>query len=62
VLQKAFDDMMRDPGFLAEAERGKIEIIEPMSGKSVREVVERLYAADPALIRKASAAFPGQSN
>jgi tripartite-type tricarboxylate transporter receptor subunit TctC len=62
MLQKAFDDMMRDPGFLAEAERGKIEIIEPMSGKSVRETVERLYAADPALIRKASAVFPGQAN
>src|SRR5262245_865858 len=62
VLQKAFDDMMRDPRFLAEAGRGKVEIIGPMSGKDVRQAVERLYAADPALIRKASAAFPGQAN
>src|SRR5262245_43712623 len=62
VLQRAFDDMMRDPGFLAEAERGKIEVVEPMSGERVRRTVERLYAADPALIKKASAVFPGQPN
>jgi len=62
VLQRAFDDMMRDPGFLAEAEHGKIEVVEPMSGERVRQTVERLYAADPALIKKASAVFPGQPN
>jgi tripartite-type tricarboxylate transporter receptor subunit TctC len=62
ALQKAFDDTMRDPGFLAEAERGKIEIIEPMSGEAVRQVLDRLHAADSALIKKASAVFPGQSN
>ena len=62
VLQKAFDDTMRDPGFQAEAERGKIEVIDPMSGERVREVLDRLHAADPALIKKASAVFPGQSN
>ena len=54
--------MMRDPAFLAEAERGKIELIEPMSGERVRQTVERLYTADPALIKKASAVFPGQPN
>jgi Tripartite tricarboxylate transporter family receptor len=62
MLQKAFDDMMRDPRFLAEAERSKIEIIEPMRGEDVRQILDRLHAADPALIGKASAALPGQSN
>jgi tripartite-type tricarboxylate transporter receptor subunit TctC len=59
VLQKAFEDMMRDRNFIAEAERNKIEVIEPMRGDDVRRLIERLHAADPALIKKASTAFPG---
>jgi hypothetical protein len=62
ALQKAFDDMMRDPGFLAEAERGKIEIVDPMRAEAVRQVLDRLHAADPALIKKASGVFARQSN
>ena len=59
TLRKAFDAMMRDPAFMAEAERGKIEINEPMGGEAVRQAVEALHNADPALIKKAGAAFPG---
>jgi tripartite-type tricarboxylate transporter receptor subunit TctC len=62
ALQKAFDDMMCDPDFLTEAERGKIEIIEPMRGEEVRQILDQLHAADPALIKKASAIFPRISN
>jgi tripartite-type tricarboxylate transporter receptor subunit TctC len=59
LLRKAFDAMMRDPAFVAEAERSKIEVNEPMGGDAVQQAVEALHNADPALIRKASAAFPG---
>jgi len=58
-LRKAFDAMMRDPAFIAEAERSKIEVNEPMGGEAVQQAVEALHNTDPALIRKASAAFPG---
>jgi len=60
LLRKTFDAIMRDPQFLAEAERRKVEINEPMRGDDAAQVVEKLYAASPALIKKASAAVhPG---
>jgi hypothetical protein len=60
LLRKTFDTIMRDPQFLAEAERRKVEINEPMRGDDAAQVVEKLYAANPALIKKASAAVhPG---
>jgi hypothetical protein len=60
LLRKTFDAIMRDPQFLAEAEKRKIEINEPMPGGDAAQVVEKLYAANPALIKKASAAVhPG---
>jgi tripartite-type tricarboxylate transporter receptor subunit TctC len=66
LLRKTFDGIMRDPQFLAEAEKRKIEINEPMRGGDVAQVVDRLYAADVALIKKASAAVhpggPGSQN
>ena len=62
ILQNAFDAMMRDPQFRAEAEREKIELVEPMRGDDVLKFLQRLHAADPALIKKAAAAFPGAMN
>jgi tripartite-type tricarboxylate transporter receptor subunit TctC len=56
VLRHTFDAIMRDPQFLAEADRRKIEINEPMRGDDARLMVDKLYAANPDLIRKASAA------
>jgi tripartite-type tricarboxylate transporter receptor subunit TctC len=56
TLRNTFDAIMRDPQFLAEANRRKLEINEPMTGKAAQQVVDRLYAADPELIRKAAAA------
>jgi tripartite-type tricarboxylate transporter receptor subunit TctC len=62
ILRDAFAAIMRDQQFLAEAKRRKIEIIEPMGGAAVLQAVEALHNADPVLIRKASAAFPGGAN
>ena len=60
LLRKTFDTIMRDPQFLADAAKRKIEINEPMGGADSAQVVDRLYAAAPALIKKASAAVnPG---
>jgi UDP:flavonoid glycosyltransferase YjiC (YdhE family) len=60
LLRTTFDAIMRDPQFLAEAERRKVEINEPMGSADAQQVVDKLYAATPALIKKASAAVhPG---
>ena len=47
-----------NPQFLAEADRRKIEINEPMHGEDARQAVDRLYAADPGLMNPGGAGSP----
>jgi tripartite-type tricarboxylate transporter receptor subunit TctC len=42
TLRKAFVDTMKDPGFLAEAEKMKLEI-SPVSGDAVQAIVQEVY-------------------
>ena len=42
TLRKAFMDTMKDPGFLAEAEKMKLEI-DPVSGDAVQAIVQDVY-------------------
>jgi tripartite-type tricarboxylate transporter receptor subunit TctC len=42
ALRKAFMDSMTDPGFLAEADKMKLEI-NPVSGEAVQEIVQDVY-------------------
>ncbi|MBI2997537.1 MAG: hypothetical protein HYY46_03645 [Deltaproteobacteria bacterium] len=51
VLQKAFMDTMRDPEFLADAKRSKLDI-DPVSGEEVEKTVARFFKLDPALVTK----------
>ncbi len=44
VMRQAFAAMLRDPEFLADAERQKLEITDPMSGAELRSAVARLMA------------------
>ena len=46
ILRKAFDDMLKDPEFLAEAAKAKLTI-EPMSGVEVDKVAADMFKADP---------------
>lgn len=57
VLRKAFDTMMKDKEFLAEAEKLKIELNQPMPGEKMTEFVNKLYAAKPELVAKAREAI-----
>lgn len=57
ALRTAFDTMMSDKGFLAEADKLKIEINQPMSGEKMSQIVERLYNVSPELLEKAKAAI-----
>jgi hypothetical protein len=49
--------MMTDRDFLAEAEKLKIELNQPMSGAKMAEFVNRLYATKPDLVAKAREAI-----
>jgi hypothetical protein len=42
TLRKAFMDAMKDPGFLAEAEKMQLEI-DPVSGDAVQAIVQDVY-------------------
>jgi tripartite-type tricarboxylate transporter receptor subunit TctC len=51
AMRTAFAETMRDPEFLADAKRSKLEI-DPMSGEEVTRVVQDLFKLDPALAAK----------
>ncbi len=56
ALRKAFSAAMRDPGFIAEAQRQNIEIKE-VFGERVAEVIARAYAMPPEVIKAANEAM-----
>ena len=56
ILRKAFDATMKDPQFLAEAEKLRIDVA-PLSGERVQEVVRNLYASPPEVVDLARAAI-----
>jgi len=45
-------DMMRDPEFLDDAKRRKLEI-GPMSGEEVQQLIDRVLQVSPALVTAA---------
>ncbi len=49
ALRKAFDETMKDPNFLAEAKKGKLEI-EPVSGVKMEELLKKAYATPKNLV------------
>jgi tripartite-type tricarboxylate transporter receptor subunit TctC len=53
ALRKAFTDTMRDPAFLAEAEKSQLEIT-PVAGPEVEKLVNDLYQTPKALADKAA--------
>ena len=48
ALRKAFMDTMKDPGFLAEAEKMQLEI-NPVSGDAVQEIMQEAYQTPKAI-------------
>lgn len=51
ILRKAFQETLRDPAFLADAEKAKLEIA-PVTGEEIERTVERLFKLEPAIIAK----------
>jgi tripartite-type tricarboxylate transporter receptor subunit TctC len=51
TLQKAFIATLKDPQFLAEAEKAKLEI-DPVDGAGIEKMVNGLYEIEPAVISR----------
>lgn len=49
ALRKGFQDTMKDPEFLAEAQEAKLDI-DPVSGEEIEKIVAGLFRLDPALV------------
>jgi tripartite-type tricarboxylate transporter receptor subunit TctC len=51
IMRKAFLETLRDPEFLAEAAKAKLEI-DPSSGEELEKLVAGIFKLDPALVAK----------
>jgi tripartite-type tricarboxylate transporter receptor subunit TctC len=51
ALRKAFMDTMKDPEFLAEADKAKFEIT-PLDGARAQQIIADAYKVDPAIAKK----------
>jgi len=54
TLRQAFDAMVADPDFLADAGKMKL-LVAPMTGDAVTGHIKELYATPPELVIKAKA-------
>ncbi len=57
VLRRAFDATMKDPAFLAEAEKVRLGV-SPMTGEEVHKLVAEVSNLAPALLEKVRAVYP----
>lgn len=55
ALRKAFDETMKDPEFLEDARRSRMDL-DPLGGQEIQARIEKLYATPPAVIERAKAA------
>jgi tripartite-type tricarboxylate transporter receptor subunit TctC len=53
VIRRAFDATMKDPEFLADAEKTLLEV-DPLSGEEMEQMLKRAYATPKALVQKAA--------
>jgi hypothetical protein len=51
VLRAALVATVRDPAFLAEAQRARIDI-DPVSGEEIERLVDGLFRLDPAFVAR----------
>ena len=58
ALRTAFDETMKDPELLADAQKMRLEV-NPVSGKDVQAMIEKLYRTPDALARKVREVLDG---
>jgi tripartite-type tricarboxylate transporter receptor subunit TctC len=50
ALRRGFDATMKDPAFLADAEKSRMDV-DPMTGEAMQALLQRIYAAPAAVIK-----------
>ena len=58
ALRRAFDATMKDPAYLAEAEKLKIDV-DPLSGEQVAALIKLVLATPPAIAERVAASLDG---
>ncbi|MGH6769294.1 MAG: Bug family tripartite tricarboxylate transporter substrate binding protein [Xanthobacteraceae bacterium] len=53
VIRRAFDATLKDPNFLADAEKAMLEV-DPVTGEEMEQILKNAYAAPKSLIQKAA--------
>ena len=51
ILRKAFSDTMKDPEFLADAQRANLNL-DPLDGEEIEQEVKSFFKLEPALIKQ----------
>ena len=51
LLRKAFMDTMKDPEFLADTQRAKLDL-DPIDGTEIEKQVRELFKIEPALVAR----------
>jgi len=59
TLRRAFMNTMKDPEFLADAEKSKLAI-DPMTGEELEKIVTRFLKLEPALVTKLKEILAGE--
>lgn len=60
IMRRAFDDTMKDPLFLADAEKALMEV-DPMRGEEMQRVISNAFATPKALLQRALQLHGGSS-
>ncbi len=55
-MRTAFNAILKDPEFLQEAEKRRIDLTLPLTGEEIHALLDKMYAASPQVIEKAIAA------
>ena len=56
LLRKAFDEMLKDPAFLADAEKSKLDV-GPVGGEKIQKIVSDFVNTPAGIIEKAKVAM-----
>jgi tripartite-type tricarboxylate transporter receptor subunit TctC len=54
ALRQAFAETLKDPGFIAEAEKTELEI-DPLTGQEIEKMLAKAYAAPKTIVQRAAA-------
>ena len=52
VMRRAFDATMKDPAFLADADKSRLEL-DPVTGEDMDEMIRRAFETPKPLIQRA---------